>query len=41
LDSFSYIINHPRLKDKVYIIETPGFNGVDKDIQTILKLKGE
>ncbi len=41
LDSFSYIISHPRLKDKVYIIETPGFNGVDKDIQTILKLKGE
>jgi len=41
LDSFSYIINHPLLKDKVYIIETPGFNGVDKDIQTILKLKGE
>lgn len=41
LKCFEYIINHNRLKDKLYIIETPPFDGEDKDIKTILKLKGE
>ena len=41
IDNFKYIINHKYLKNKLFIIETPPFDGVDKDIQTILKLKGE
>ncbi len=39
LENFETIINHEKLKDKLFIIETPAFDGVDKDIQTILNLK--
>jgi len=41
IENFKYIINHKNLKNKLFIIETPPFDGEDKDIQTILKLKGE
>ncbi|MFO7814827.1 MAG: deoxyribonuclease IV [Halanaerobiales bacterium] len=41
LESFEYIINHQKLKDLLFIIETPPFDGEDKDLKTILKLKGE
>lgn len=39
LENFAIIINHRKLKDKLFIIETPPFDGTDKDIQTILNLK--
>jgi len=39
LENFAYIVNHKDLKDKLFIIETPPFDGVDKDIETILKIK--
>lgn len=39
LKNFEIIINHAKLKDKLFIIETPAFDGEDKDIQTIYKLK--
>lgn len=41
LENFKYIINHDKLKDTLFIIETPQFDGEDKDVKTILKLKGE
>lgn len=41
LDNFKYIINYENLKDLLFIIETPPFDGEDKDVKTILKLKGE
>ncbi|MCF8008729.1 MAG: TIM barrel protein [Halanaerobiales bacterium] len=41
LDNFSHIINHFKLKDKLFIVETPPFDQVDYDIQTILNLIGE
>ena len=41
IENFKYIVNHKNLKNKLFIIETPPFDGEDKDIQTILKLKGE
>ena len=39
LEGFEIMVNHPQLKDKLFIIETPPFDGVDEDIQTILKIK--
>ncbi|MDZ7672298.1 MAG: deoxyribonuclease IV [Halanaerobiales bacterium] len=41
IENFKYIVNHKKLANKLFIIETPPFDGEDKDIQTILKLKGE
>ncbi|MCF8000900.1 MAG: deoxyribonuclease IV [Halanaerobiales bacterium] len=41
LNNFKYLINHEKLKTLLYIIETPPFDGEDKDVKTILKLKGE
>ncbi len=41
LDNFKYLINHEKLKDLLYIIETPPYDGEDEDVKTILKLKGE
>jgi deoxyribonuclease-4 len=41
IENFEYIVNHKKLANKLFILETPPFDGEDKDIQTILKLKGE
>ncbi len=39
LKGFKELINHPRLRDLVYILETPPFEGKDRDVETILKLR--
>ena len=35
-NAFKNLINHPRLKDKVFILETPWFDNQDKDDDVIL-----
>ncbi|NWN94154.1 MAG: deoxyribonuclease IV [Bacillus sp. (in: Bacteria)] len=38
-DAFKRIINHPELKDRVFILETPWFDNQDKDDDVILLKK--
>ena len=39
LDGFENIVNHPDLKNLPFILETPQFDGKDKDVQIILSLR--
>ncbi|QTL98404.1 deoxyribonuclease IV [Iocasia frigidifontis] len=39
LKGFSNIINHKLLRDRVFILETPSFQGEDLDVKTLLSLR--